>query len=102
RPALGKGGGTPESAEKLDARLAGLRLKNFADMAFSAEKVPCGTWMVEPNDQAIESIAFAANNNELSVTLRDADGEHQVRAHGWSNPPIKLSKASLLPPTITN
>lgn len=80
RPALGKGGGTPESAEKLDERLAGLRLKNFADMAFSAEKVPCGIWMVEPNDQAIESIALAANNNELSVTLRDADGEHQVRA----------------------
>ena len=35
--------------------------------------------MIEPNDQAIASIALASSSNELSVILRDADGEHQVR-----------------------
>jgi len=80
RPALGKGGGTSESAERLDERLADLRLQNYADEAFSPDQVPCGTWMIEPNDQGIERIVVASNNRELSVTLRDADGEHEVRA----------------------
>jgi len=80
RPALGKGGGTLESAEKLEARLAGLRLENFAENRFSSDKVPCGIWMVEPNDQGIKSIALAPDNNELSVILRDAEGEYLVRA----------------------
>ena len=36
--------------------------------------------MGEPNDQGIKSIPLAPDNNELSVILRDAEGEHQVRA----------------------
>ncbi|MCO5731579.1 serine hydrolase [Rhizobium sp. SSA_523] len=79
RPALGKGAGTLESQGKLEARLAGLRLERLMDSHFSSERVPCGTWIMEPNDQGVESISLVAGDHELSIILRDAEGDHALR-----------------------
>lgn len=80
RPALGNGAITPDSDRKLEMRLAGLRLQDYAGSAFTTDGLPCGTWLMDPNDQGVQSISIVPAGKELRFILRDADGAHEVRA----------------------
>ncbi|WP_332303152.1 serine hydrolase domain-containing protein [Rhizobium sp. GR12] len=80
RPALGNGAAPSDADQMIEARLAGLRLKNYADKPFMADGLPCGTWTMEPNDQGVASISIATGADELSFVLNDVDGAHEVMA----------------------
>lgn len=80
RPALGSGAAPSDADRALEERLAGLRLKDFADVAFNPAELPCGTWHMAANDQGVKTISVTSDKDAFVFTLSDVDGTHEVRA----------------------
>ncbi|WP_226951459.1 serine hydrolase domain-containing protein [Rhizobium terrae] len=82
RPALGAGAAVAGRDERLEVRIAGLRLKPRPGIARPnpAAGPLVGSWRVAPNDQGVERISIAQEANALRFTLGDADGDHEVLA----------------------
>jgi CubicO group peptidase (beta-lactamase class C family) len=80
RPALGAGIPEKPNNETLEARLVGLRLKTRPGLAHPRPGAQDGTWRIAPNDQGVETVCVAQEENALRFTLRDADGTHDILA----------------------
>ncbi|HVO41270.1 MAG TPA: serine hydrolase [Aggregatilineales bacterium] len=81
-PAM-NGARLPESSaahDDLSRKLSGLSLLPPQGGVASplAKRVSGQTFVLEPNDQKIESLAFDFSEAGDSITLRDADGEHRI------------------------